>query len=347
MVELSPLDRVLNPAWMKSSRKNKNLRFPAASIQDINSTLLLISEEAFLIRILMLMTVLMSSPLLAAPGSDSEILCQLLPTDSVLQPMASASGASPSLENKNEKQFWSLIGSVQKVFQPILKSHHMQIEIEADWDSQEQNAFASHSDDRRWLNLYGGLFRTAQMTLDNYLLVLCHEMGHHLAGAPQHPFADLSAEGQADYYATNVCLPLMLKGANNKTSLLKLAVPIQMKLKCDHVWGAGSEDSAICQRSLMASLSLTNVLSALLGDAEVSFFTPAKEVPSTTLQSYPSFQCRLDTLVAGALCRRQAHPTGKLGDPDNCSFHQFLEAKGTRPACWFVHAKSQYELNSQ
>jgi Zn-dependent protease with chaperone function len=54
--------------------------------------------------------------------------------------------------------------------------------------------------------MFGGLARDPLVTKDGFSAVICHEIGHHIAGAPRKGFSWASNEGQADYFATTKCL---------------------------------------------------------------------------------------------------------------------------------------------
>ena len=53
-----------------------------------------------------------------------------------------------------------------------------------------------------------------QLNLEQFLFIYCHELGHFIGGAPfkKNPGSTwASTEGQADYWATSVCLRRTLK----------------------------------------------------------------------------------------------------------------------------------------
>ena len=62
--------------------------------------------------------------------------------------------------------------------------------------------------------MFGGLARHKLVTPDGFALVACHEMGHHLGGAPRRG-GWASNEGQSDYYATTKCARRIWAEDNN------------------------------------------------------------------------------------------------------------------------------------
>ena len=80
------------------------------------------------------------------------------------------------------------------------------------WRSPRVNASADQTEDNVWkIIVNGGLYRHRLIGNKELKLVLCHELGHHIGGAPyySHDFARgnrPSSEGQSDYFATEKCL---------------------------------------------------------------------------------------------------------------------------------------------
>lgn len=74
---------------------------------------------------------------------------------------------------------------------------------------------------------------------------------------------------------------------------------------------------------------------------ELSFAVPAPEIAAATLMTYPSTQCRLDTMKAGALCPVSPQIPFSFDDVRRgaCgSGGSAREAVGARPRCWFKGA---------
>ncbi len=119
-----------------------------------------------------------------------------------------------------------------------------------------------------------------QLNLDQFLFIYCHELGHFVGGAPykkNHGSEWASTEGQADYWATSVCLRKALKVDSleylKKVSTLSIAFFKKMRSMI------GSEAS------------------------ELEFYALPSEsiVESKKFDSeYASFQCRYEIHMAGA-----------------------------------------------
>ncbi len=77
----------------------------------------------------------------------------------------------------------------------------------ASYVQDERDGIKIHS-----LTIMGGLLKTNGVTQDTAVLILCHELGHGIGGAPfknENAFTEYqtSTEAQADYYSTYICAP--------------------------------------------------------------------------------------------------------------------------------------------
>ena len=78
------------------------------------------------------------------------------------------------------------------------------------WESQTINAQAWISGHERNVSVYGGLVRHSSITRPGLALMIAHETGHHLGGDPRDPAMPwLTWQGQADYWAARVAMPLI------------------------------------------------------------------------------------------------------------------------------------------
>lgn len=150
--------------------------------------------------------------------------------------------------------------------------------------------------------LFGGFARLEEMTLDGLAVTACHELGHGIGGMP-YKLSGKSQEGQADYYSTNICLPVVfkyLKQSSHNTEDLYISN------FCRNV-----DDFKYCKRAMSALKSNIYFFSYLGG---LTSFEDRSSHSATSLNFsdtyYPSYQCRLDTMVNGI-------------------------EKRDRPSCWF------------
>lgn len=251
--------------------------------------------------------------------------------------------------NLTEDEFNEAIDKVEALYSPLIKeTFGKELNINRRWTDNLVNASATQFFGTWTVNMYGGLARRPEVSIDGFTLVMCHELGHHLGGYPY--VSNWAAnEGQSDYFATLSCARELWRDEVDVNAGFRDIVPDTPRLLCDTSW-ADELDQDLCYRSMMAGKSLADLLSALR-ETDVSFDTPSEEIVSTTFNSHPEGQCRLDTYMAGALCSaswaRDVIPgkglvfgrNGASGEAESaqytCSRSLDFEI-GVRPRCWFA-----------
>ena len=200
-------------------------------------------------------------------------------------------------------------------------------------DDQSVAASAEHNSDHLLVKINTGLLNSKRLTPDLFRMILCHELGHLFGGAPRRnipmewegPVAPdgksfMSSEGQSDYYAAIACFKKVATAQDTDATPLTRASK-KLKEKC-----AGKE---MCQRIALASLDFLN----LVTDFPISLDKTDTDVATELVRdSYPSRQCRLDTMVNAAVCSDSLPLTFDFNDQ---SLHGCKDAKGSRPRCWY------------
>merc|ERR1719433_1078923 len=90
--------------------------------------------------------------------------------------------------------------------------------VHKQWHDDNANAYASKTGLSWEVFMLGGLARHAAITKDGFALVVCHEIGHLIGGAPLIPGRPepIANEGQADYWGATKCLKRYLRsGVHN------------------------------------------------------------------------------------------------------------------------------------
>ncbi len=254
---------------------------------------------------------------------------------------------------------------VQGIYASEARSKGLKLSIEIDWGNPLVAAAADRIKNELKVILYQGLIESERLSEDGLRYIICHELGHLYGGAPrktppqgwdgqrtQNGTTWFSAEGASDYYASAKCFRTLVESENLEDHVKaiqtfsnefqdiykKLSLENEMKdlkMECDQVWNDSSK-SLVCQRAALGGLNMFLVVY----DFDVSFHKEATEKPPYTLRDqYPSRQCRLDTALAGALCRSDFPLEFDYFDPlaNTCE-----NGKGLRPRCWFVS-----DLNEQ
>lgn len=240
-----------------------------------------------------------------------------------------------------EAQFNAVIDKVEAIYAPLAAELGGRLKIARKWDDGTVNANATRIGG--WnVNMYGGLARHETITEDGFALVLCHEIGHHMGGAPKVGFflnRWASNEGQADYFATLKCLRKTFLNDDNVKLVRKMKAPKALIQACTKQWRT-LDDAALCIRNGMAGKSVAALFAALRNKPEGQFDTPDTNVVSRTDDAHPAHQCRLDTYFQGALCEVSFNEDVSQKDEVQGTCHGSLGHEvGLRPLCWFKPKK--------
>jgi hypothetical protein len=229
----------------------------------------------------------------------------------------------------DQSTYTAILNSISAVYSPIVAQQGGKLQFLNSWSDGTVNAQAFRQGSTWIVQIYGGLARHEAMTADGVALVACHELGHHLGGAPL--FSDpgnwASVEGQADYFSTAKCLRHLWRSANNKVANED---PLARGY-CNSVWTTVA-DSDLCVRIAMAGVSSGNLTAALNRTADPSFSTPDRSRVSQIFEQHPQAQCRLDTYTRGALCNVN----------ENSLTTACTQNPGSRPTCWYPNGGTGY-----
>lgn len=237
-----------------------------------------------------------------------------------------------------EEQFNAVIDKIEAIYAPIVDDMGGKLKINRKWTDGTANANATRFFGTWTVNMYGGLARHETITEDGFALVLCHELGHHLGGAPKvgmflNKWA--SNEGQADYFATLKCLRKAFINDNNAAVVANLNAPEHLVKSCSKIY-SNEVDKNICIRNGMAGMSVSKFFASMRNSSAPSFETPDTNVVSNTNDAHPAYQCRLDTYFQGALCDVSMNEDVSQKDEVQGTCHRTLGHDiGLRPLCWF------------
>lgn len=250
---------------------------------------------------------------------------------------------NPALVTKNfgtvsEHDFNKVTGLLYRLYAPAIEAKSgLKFVLVTDWKDATVNAYATRSVDSWNVHINGGIARAKGMTPNSLALIICHEIGHHLGGAPRTFLYDgwPSAEGQADYFATSKCLKKYYAELAREEFELTHGVPEKVILDCNSVY-KNLGDLKICVRSQMAALDFADFLNAF-PDVRSPVALEGKDsriVKGTNTNHYPRPQCRFDTLYQGSLCN--IHSDVATSDTDAKIGHCNDESRaGSRPRCWY------------
>lgn len=247
--------------------------------------------------------------------------------------VVSSHGFTKELERS---EFQKIIEELHELYAPEVRQLGKKLIFDFRWDSERENAGATRDDDNNpIIIMHGGMARHPLMTLDAFRLVLCHELGHFLGGAPKAlrgnsgKLSWSSVEGQADYFATSKCLKRLFEDESaNEEALRQHEKEISRHDSCNDLR---------CERILRASRSAALLYASIrVGNMDISLQRKDSSIVYKTKSGHPSSQCRLDTMAAGNFCDASPYSEFDRFDPKIGSCHrQQEEHNGVRPLCWF------------
>ncbi len=240
-----------------------------------------------------------------------------------------------------EEQFNAVIDKVEATYDSIVSSEGGKLKVARNWEDGTVNAYASRSGTTWNVAMFGGLARHETITEDGFALVVCHELGHHIGGAPKkvsyYSNSWASNEGQADYFANLKCLRRVFNNESNMRVVRAMKdIPDELVGKCKAVWER-ADDRALCIRGGMAGMSVSKLFQALRNSTvEPKFETPDAKVVTRTDDNHPAYQCRLDTYFQGSLCNIPFNDDVEQDNEVTGTCHGAIGSRiGTRPLCWF------------
>ena len=267
-------------------------------------------------------------------GSAATVCDGFLPPNDLSIPVG-------SVDDKGivQEQFNAVLDSVERLYAPIVTARGGVLEIRRLWTDGTVNASATRQGKLYIINMYGGLARHETITMDGFALVACHEMGHHLGGAPKltgWSGAWASNEGQSDYYANLKCLRRVFSDAASSLFTRAQGGDAVAEKACERIFPE-PKDRVLCLRNAMAGKSVSALFKALRKeDVEPLFDTPDTAVVNSMFNQHPATQCRMDTYFQGSLCTQPV--SSELSDtnpvPGACTRSGGFSA-GMRPLCWY------------
>jgi hypothetical protein len=277
---------------------------------------------------LLLATLILSQPILACTQDGRE---GFLPKNNLYISTAEKTTGI------TEEVFNSVIDKVEVLYAPVIANMGATLRIDRKWADGTVNAYAQQTGSTWIVSMFGGLARHSTITSDGFALVACHELGHHIGGAPRY-YSNTdwaSNEGQSDYFATLKCLRRMWLDENNEEVIAGMNVPKAVTSACSEQW-PNSADRAICIRGAMAGDSVAKLFASFGSSRPAQFDTPDARVVSRTSDSHPATQCRLDTYFRGALCEKDMNEDVSRSDEVTGTCHGSTgHTTGLRPLCWF------------
>lgn len=236
-----------------------------------------------------------------------------------------------------EKQFNAILDRVQGLYTEEMKQKYgAKFVINRNWTDGTVNAYATQAGSEWAISMFGGLARYKGMTEDGFAAVACHEVGHHLGGAPRYSDSEwATVEGGADYYAMLKCMRRYFEHDDNET-IMAARTPDELGVSSCNAQFSNHQDALICIRGTEAGIVLGRVLQDLGGEKAIALNTPDQSKVDEVYEGHPRAQCRLDTYFSGALCPVAVSDELSQSDYKRGSCHNAkVTPQGLRPLCWF------------
>lgn len=254
-----------------------------------------------------------------------------------------------------EAEFNTVLDRIEKLNSPIVAQKGGTLVINRKWTDDTVNAYAQRFGTTWNINMFGGFARYPIVTPDAFAMVACHELGHHLGGAPKISSNPLpipfpipipsgndwaTNEGGSDYYAGLKCMRLYFEGDDNAKIVGGMQIDAFAAKLCDQEFSK-AEDRLICKRTSAASKVLGQMLKELTEKKAgnplppVEFNTPDQKQVSKMDDSHPAPQCRLDTYFAGAVCPVDRTVANSDTDAAQGACMEGSSKVGVRPRCWY------------
>ena len=223
-----------------------------------------------------------------------------------------------------EEDYNKVLDTFYELYAPRIEALGGTFVIERDWIDGSVNAFSWKGGTQYGIEIPGGMSRYELINEEAFILVICHEMGHVLGGGP-HRYGT-SFEGQSDYFSSLKCMREVLPLLPRKD--------IPVFEDCNEAFD-NMDELQTCSHTLRGALALSSLYARVERIPYPKIETPDPSVVSKTDRRHPSAQCRLDTVVAGALCPADPSVDVSLEDPAQGACVRPEFEKEARPKCWY------------
>lgn len=227
----------------------------------------------------------------------------------------------------SEAEFEYISGSLSRIFDNEFSELSSSLKISLKRAPNDKpNAFAAKREQGIWeVTIISSLLNLEQLSPASLGMILCHEVGHFIGGTPYVVGRQLtaavrarapkkmSAEGQADYFASQICFKKLIQEVPEILNQIHF-YPIDTVTKNE----CADEN---CAKAIHAAYETTLVYQELMRHLDVNenfsghLNNEASERTLDYVGEYPTLDCRFETFVNGLTCNE-----------DNCE---------NRPICWF------------
>lgn len=171
--------------------------------------------------------------------------------------------------------------------------------IDIQWNNPYYSANARYQADGLVIAVWGGFLRAPGLTPAILVYTFCHELGHLVGGEPKQTNErneNVTVEGASDFFAARRCTDLFLK---EFPSYQPTIFP-EVKKVC--------QEQKNCELSLQAGLETFRYLQkwGFTPYEPVTLSVRSPEAKEFIPNTYPTNQCRMETVLQAALCLKNS-----------------------------------------
>lgn len=238
-----------------------------------------------------------------------------------------------------ESELQAVIDKVINTFRPELEEGGRRFTIERDqYNPNISFKTFRKSSKESGILISGKAQRFAGTTSDAIAFAICTQLGSLIGGAPyQRVTGGLGAvNGQAIYWASLKCFRKVFE---NDFNYMGDTTNPEIRKKCRATWGYKNRDNEavqLCERTAQAGLDLAKI-SAGYASSYASVSKKDKKVVFLTNTENLLPQCKLDTIMAGALCKEDVDSQVSFFNEGQgvCTRKSLQNKEGVRPLCWY------------
>lgn len=206
---------------------------------------------------------------------------------------------SPRISELTKDQSKKIVADFLKFSAVFLKKENRELQINLDWENPYYAASAQLLKNKIQITLWGGYLRAPGNNKSILALTLCHELGHLVGGYPKQTVdveENASAEAVSDFFAAKDCLDLFYQ---SHPEYAPAEVPSDVQSFC--------QGDKACELTVESGRQTFLYLQkwSYVPYTPVQIFAPTETVTEFSPNTYPSFQCRLETVKVGARCAAQ------------------------------------------
>lgn len=240
----------------------------------------------------------------------------------------------------------STLDYFRKKYGNISSSWGYDLEIKVKPDSLLANSFSNRQNKKWKVELHQGLLELHGFSKSNLATAICQNLGYFFGGFPFDK-SFMAFGGNADYWTSYICLPAYFKDHPSETKNNFFIKEADVNIRADVCRNySKDQDNSICKAVVKSTFEVLEFYRMQFGLSSLK----VSDISESVAQKYPkselpAIQCRMDTFIAGALCKNgskwKVNATYPLTQKDMKKYScDSADTKnlvaGVRPDCWYI-----------